>query len=93
MSRTTAQELSEPWDTEYNMEKMPEARDRRLLDEAEQPEQTHLFRIKGVAPTLRDFMACLVNTESTRDLPMVWRLLRSLLQSSPTPLPHPQGLS
>ena len=57
------------------MEKMQEAGDRRLLDEAEQPERAHLFRIKGVVPTARDFMACLVNTESTWDLPVVWRLL------------------
>ena len=36
------------------MEKMQKAGDRRLLDGAEQPEKTHLFRIKGVAPTVRD---------------------------------------
>ena len=51
------------------------------------------FQNKGSCPYCERLMASLVNTDSTRDHPVVWRVLWPLLQSSPTPLPHPQGLS
>ena len=56
------------------MEKMQEAGDRRLLDGAEQPEKTHLQN-KGNIPYCERLMASLVNTDSTRDRPVVWRVL------------------